>query len=121
MVKMKGGLLGHWSVWTQKAVALLDEIRAAAASEQIPRALLARDSHITDCNGAFFDVANNFRGCIAGCHEVLRRQGLLEGIWCLDPTEGLSPGQAEEIDRVYRDYPELNDDAFVRENLCHWR
>jgi hypothetical protein len=117
---MKGGLLGHWSVWTQKAVALLDEIRAAAASEQFPKALLARDSHITDCNSAFFDVANDFRGCIAGCHEVLRRQGLLEGIWCLDPSEGLSPGQAEEIDRVYRDYPELNDDAFVRENLCRW-
>jgi hypothetical protein len=120
LVKMKGGLLGHWSVWTQKAVALLDEIRAAAASEQFPKALLARDSHITDSNSAFFDVANDFRGCIAGCHEVLRRQGLLEGIWCLDPSEGLSPGQAEEIDRVYRDYPELNDDAFVRENLCRW-
>jgi hypothetical protein len=120
LVKMKGGLLGHWSVWTQKAVALLDEIRAAAASKQIPTALLARDSQITDCNSAFFDVANDFRGCIAGCHEVLRRQGLLEGIWCLDPTEGLSPGQAEEIDRVYRAYPELNDDAFVRGNLCRW-
>jgi hypothetical protein len=120
LVKMNGGLLGHWSVWTQKAVALLDEIRTAAALEQIPTALLARDSHITDCNSAFFDVANNFRGCIAGCHEVLRRQGLLEGIWCLDPAEGLSPGQAQEIDRVYRDYPELNDDAFVRKNLCRW-
>ena len=120
LVKMKGGLLGHWSVWTQKAVALLDEIRAAAASGQIPTALLARDSRVTDCNSAFFDVANDFRGCIAGCHEVLRRQGLLEGIWCLDPTERLSPGQAEAIDRVYRAYPELNDDAFVRDNLCRW-
>jgi hypothetical protein len=120
VVRFKGGLLGHWSVWTQKAVALLDEIRAAGVSGQIPTALLARDSRVTDCNGAFFDVANDFRGCIAGCHEVLRRQGLLEGIWCLDPAEGLSPGQAEEIDRVYRGYPELNDDAFVRENLCRW-
>jgi Dihydrodipicolinate synthetase family len=120
VVKFKGGLLGHWSVWTQKAVALLDEIRTAAASGQIPTAVLARDSRVTDCNSAFFDVANDFRGCIAGCHEVLRRQGLLEGIWCLDPAEGLSPGQAEEIDRVYRDYPELNDDAFVRENLSRW-
>jgi hypothetical protein len=67
-----------------------------------------------------FDVANNFHGCIAGIHEVLRRQGLLEGIWCLDPNEGLSPGQADEIDRVYREYPHLNDDAFVRENLDNW-
>jgi Dihydrodipicolinate synthetase family len=120
VVRFKGGLLGHWSVWTQKAVGLLEEVRAAAASGQMPMALLERDSRVTDCNGAFFDVANNFRGCIAGCHEVLRRQGLLEGIWCLDPSEGLSPGQAEEIDRVYRDYPELNDDAFVRENLRRW-
>jgi hypothetical protein len=119
-VRIKGGLLGHWSVWTRNAVALLDEIHAAVASGQIPTALLARDSPITDCNGAFFDVANNFHGCIAGCHEVLRRQGLLEGTWCLDPAEGLSPGQAEEIDRVYQAYPELNDDAFVRANLHRW-
>ena len=82
--------------------------------------LMALDSQVTDCNGAFFDVANDFRGCIAGCHEVLRRQGLLEGTWCLDPAEGLSPGQAEEIDRVTAAYPELNDDAFVRDNLERW-
>ena len=119
-VHVKGGLLGHWSVWTRRAVELLEECRHAAASEQIPAALLALDSQITDCNGAFFDVANEFRGCVAGCHEVLRRQGLLEGIWCIDPDEGLSPGQAEEIDRVYRAYPKLNDDAFVRANLHRW-
>ncbi|MGI9154911.1 MAG: dihydrodipicolinate synthase family protein, partial [Rubrivivax sp.] len=72
------------------------------------------------CNSAFFDVANNFLGCIAGCHEVLRRQGLLEGTWCLDPAEGLSPGQAQEIDRVYRVHPDLNDDDFVREHRSRW-
>ena len=83
-------------------------------------ALLALDARVTDCNAAFFDVANDFRGCIAGCHEVLRRQGLLEGIWCLNPSEKMSPGQAESIDRVYRAYPHLNDDAFVSEHLDEW-
>jgi len=82
--------------------------------------LLALDSRVTDCNAAFFDVANNFRGCIAGCHEVLRRQGLLEGIWCLDPTECLGPGQLEEIDRVCHRHADLADDAFVRENIDRW-
>ena len=82
--------------------------------------LLALDGQVTDCNAALFDVAHDFHGCIAGCHEVLRRQGLLEGIWCLDPKEGLSPGQAGEIDRVYATYPEMNDDAFVRANLGKW-
>jgi hypothetical protein len=81
---------------------------------------LALDSRITDCNSAFFDAANNFAGCIPGCHEVLRRQGLFEGTWCLDPSERLSPGQAEEIDRVYRDHGDLSDDAFVRDNLERW-
>ena len=78
------------------------------------------DAAVTDCNAAFFDAANDFAGCIAGCHEVLRRQGLLEGTWCLDPEEGLSPGQAAEIDRVYGAYPELNDDDFVARNLERW-
>ena len=120
VVSMKGGLLGHWSVWTRRAVELLAEVRMAVASGQIPTALLGRDSRITDCNSAFFDVAHNFRGCIAGCHEVLRRQGLLEGVWCLNPDDELSPGQVEEIDRVYAAYPELNDDVFVRANLHRW-
>lgn len=75
---------------------------------------------MTDCNAAFFDVANNFHGCIAGCHEVLRRQGLLEGIWCLDPEEDLGHGQSAEIDRVYRQHGDLADDAFVRDNLARW-
>jgi hypothetical protein len=115
-VRIRGGLLGHWSVWTKSAVALLGRIHAGALDEE----LLALDSRITDCNSAFFDAANGFAGCIPGCHEVLRRQGLLEGIWCLDPRETLSPGQAEEIDRVYREHADLADDAFVRENLSRW-
>jgi len=115
-VRIKGGLLGHWSVWTKCAVELLARLQKAKPSEE----LLALDSKVTDANSAFFDVANDFAGCIPGCHEVLRRQGLLEGTWCLDPEEVLSPGQAEEIDRVYAAYPEMNDDAFVRENLSKW-
>ena len=82
--------------------------------------LLALDSRVTDCNSAFFDVAHAFHGCIAGCHEVLRRQGLLEGTWCLDPGEGLSPGQREAIDRVCREHADLGDDAFVAEHLQRW-
>jgi hypothetical protein len=116
-VRIRGGLLGHWSVWTKRAVELLERIHNTKA---ITPELLALDSRVTDANGAFFDVAHDFAGCIAGCHEVLRRQGLLEGIWCLDPKEGLSPGQAEEIDRVHAAYPEMNDDAFVRQNLEKW-
>ncbi|MGE5147643.1 MAG: dihydrodipicolinate synthase family protein [Candidatus Eiseniibacteriota bacterium] len=119
-VRIKGGLLGHWSVWTRSAVALLDRVHAAVATGEIDADLLTLGAKVTDCNGAFFDAANNFHGCIAGCHEVLRRQGLLEGIWCLDPNEGLSPGQAEAIDRVLASYPELADDAFVAANLERW-
>ena len=119
-LRIKGGLLGHWSVWTRRAVELLERIHAAVAAGQIDDDLLALDSQVTDCNSAFFDVAHNFHGCIAGCHEVLRRQGLLEGIWCLDPTEGLSPGQAEELSRVQAAYPHLNDDAFVAAHREHW-
>ncbi|MGQ0546164.1 MAG: dihydrodipicolinate synthase family protein [Betaproteobacteria bacterium] len=115
-VRIKGGLLGHWSVWTKTAVSLLKRIHDGPVNED----LLALDAKVTDCNSAFFDVAHDFAGCIPGCHEVLRRQGLLEGIWCLDPRETLSPGQAAEIDRVYAAYPELNDDAFVRANLERW-
>ena len=120
-VRFRGGLLGHWSVWTKGAVALLDRCKAAVASgAAIDADLLALDSRVTDCNSAFFDVAHRFHGCIAGCHEVLRRQGLLEGIACLDPNEGLSPGQAEEIDRVLREHADLGDDAFVAANLARW-
>ncbi|HEY6513094.1 MAG TPA: dihydrodipicolinate synthase family protein [Burkholderiaceae bacterium] len=119
-VRIEGGLLGHWSVWTRRAVELLQRIHAARVRGHVDDALLALDSQVTDCNSALFDVANGFAGCIAGCHEVLRRQGLLEGIWCLDPAEDLSPGQAAELDRVHAAYPALHDDAFVREHLQRW-
>ncbi len=119
-VRIRGGLLGHWSVWVRKAVELLDQAHLAAAAAAVPADLLALDSQVTDCNSAIFDVANKFHGVIAGCHEILRRQGLLEGIWCLDPKESLGPGQKEEIDRVCAAYPHLNDDAFVRQNLERW-
>lgn len=115
--RIVGGLLGHWAVWTRRAVELLEEIHAAPGPTS---ELLARGAEITDANAAFFDAAHGFRGCIAGLHEVLRRQGLLEGIECLDPHEGLSPGQAEEIDRVYRAYPHLHDDEFVARHRDEW-
>jgi dihydrodipicolinate synthase/N-acetylneuraminate lyase len=115
-----GGLLGHWSVWTRTAVEILERCRGVRDLDAVPADLLALDSAVTDCNAAFFDVANAFHGVIAGCHEVLRRQGLLAGRWCLDPSEDLSPGQAEDIDRVYRSYPELSDDEFVAANLERW-
>lgn len=119
--RMVGGLLGHWAVWTKRAVELHAECRRLAGSgKPIPPALLHRASEITDCNAAFFDAANNFAGCIPGLHEILRRQGLLEGIGCLDPHETLSPGQREEVDRVYRVYPHLNDDEFVAQNRDAW-
>jgi dihydrodipicolinate synthase/N-acetylneuraminate lyase len=119
--RIAGGLLGHWAVWTQKAVSLLRECQALAASgAPVPQELLTRAVQITDANAAFFDAAHHFAGCIAGIHEVLRRQGLLRGIWCLDPEEGLSPGQSEEISRVGAAYPHLNDDEFVARHLDQW-
>lgn len=119
--RIVGGLLGHWAVWTRKAVALLDHVHALTATgTPISPEWLTRAAQITDSNAAFFDAAHNFAGCIPGIHEVLRRQGLLAGTWCLNPCEVLSPGQREEIDRVYRAYPHLNDDDFVAENLDTW-
>lgn len=115
-----GGLLGHWACWTRKAVELLDDCKRARQTKAVPRSLLTLAAQVTDCNAAFFDAANNFAGCVPGIHEVLRRQGLLEGVWCLDQNERLSPGQADEISRVYRAYPDLNDDAFVAEHLSDW-
>jgi dihydrodipicolinate synthase/N-acetylneuraminate lyase len=117
--KIVGGLLGHWAVWTKSAVSLLEGVHEGIYDENIrPTLILA--NQITDSNAAFFDTVNNFAGCIVGLHEVLRRQGLLEGLWTLDPNEVLSPGQKEEIDRVYAAYPALNDDAFIAENLDRW-
>lgn len=118
--RIVGGLLGHWAVWTRKAVELLEKIKAARTLPEISTDWLTRNMEITDCNAAFFDPAHHFQGCIPGIHEVLRRQGLLEGRWCLNPEEELSPGQMEEIDRVYRMYSHLHDDVFVAENLSRW-
>lgn len=115
-VRIAGGLLGHWAVWTHRAVELLSKIHAGAADA----AWLTLAAEVTDANAAIFDAANLFHGCIPGIHEILRRQGLLAGRWCLDPDEELSPGQMEEIDRVYAAYLELNDDEFVAEHLDEW-
>ena len=109
-----GGLLGHWAVWTKKSVELFEEIKRCMADNNGDlKTLLSKGIEVTDMNAAIFDAKNSFRGCIAGIHEVLRRQGLLEGIWCLDPEEKLSPGQAEDIQRIYRSYPHFTDDEFA--------
>ncbi len=118
--KIVGGLLGHWAVWTKKAVELLDEIKIAREQDNIDPAWLTRAIAVTDSNAAFFDAANGFAGVIPGLHEVLRRQGLMRGVWCLNPHEVLSPGQSAEIDRVYHAYPHLHDDEFVRQHLDSW-
>lgn len=117
--RIVGGLLGHWSVWTRSAVLLLRDIQGGKLSGD-NRQQLKLGMQITDSNAAFFDVANNFKGCIVGLHEVLRRQGLLEGVWTLDKEIELTPGQNKEIDRVYASYPDLNDDEFVAKNLQKW-
>jgi dihydrodipicolinate synthase/N-acetylneuraminate lyase len=119
-VLFAGGLLGQWAVWTRRAVELLDGVKAARAGGGDPLALLRTGAQLTDANAALFDSRNAFAGCIAGIHEVLRRQGLLAGRTCLDPAEDLSPGQMAEIDRVLAAYPHLGDDAFVAENLDRW-
>lgn len=119
--RIVGGLLGHWSVWTKQAVELLTACQKLAhCGEALPSEALHWSMEVTDSNAAFFDAANGFAGCIAGLHEVLRRQGLLEGLWCLDPAETLSAGQSEEITRVYRAYPHRNDDAFVEAHRDEW-
>ncbi len=117
--RIVGGLLGHWAVWTRSAVTLLEDIQKGNLSGDIQQQL-DLGMQITDSNAAFFDAANNFKGCIVGLHEVLRRQGLMEGLWTLNRDEVLSPGQKKEIDRVYEAYPDLNDDDFVAENLHKW-
>jgi hypothetical protein len=120
-IRFAGGLLGHWAVWTQRAVGLLETVqRCHNRHGEGALDLLSRAAEITDANAALFDAAHNFVGCIPGLHEILRRQGFLEGRWCLDPDEDLSPGQPEEIDRVCKAYPHLTDDVFVAENLARW-
>jgi len=117
--RIVGGLLGHWAVWTKKSVELLNRVHNEYDSGDIKK-LLTLGAKITDSNAAFFDSANDFNGVIVGLHEVLRRQGLMKGLWTLNQNETLSPGQLEEIDRVYDAYPELNDDEFIKENLEKW-
>jgi dihydrodipicolinate synthase/N-acetylneuraminate lyase len=120
-VRFAGGLLGQWGVWTRRAVELLDAVRRCREADGVGALELLRlGQRLTDANAALFDARNGFRGCIPGIHEVLRRQGLLAGRFCLDPREELSAGQSEEIDRVTQAYPELQDDAFVAENLERW-
>jgi len=119
--EITGGLLGHWAVWTRRAVGHLAAIKSHKRSgETIDSEWLTLNTQVTDANAAFFDPSHQYKGCISGIHEVLRRQGLMENILCLSDSEVLSPGQSEEIDRVYKDYPDLNDDAFVKENLNKW-
>jgi dihydrodipicolinate synthase/N-acetylneuraminate lyase len=117
-ISFSGGLLGQWAVWTKTAVEHL--VLARQHRDLISSDLLQMAHRITDANAAIFDPAHHFRGCIPGIHEVLRRQGLLEGRWCLDPAEELSPGQSDEIDRVCKAYPALQDDDFVKEHLDEW-
>lgn len=121
-----GGLLGQWAVWTKRAVETLAAVRTARTARTagtaglVPAELITEGAALTAANAAIFDVRHGFAGCVAGIHEVLRRQGLLDGIWCLDPDEGLSQGQADEISRVCAAHPELSDDAFVRQNVDRW-
>ena len=118
--RIVGGLLGHWGVWTRSAVELLGEIKRARTSASLDTRWLERAIAVTDMNAALFDAANGFRGCIPGILEVLRRGGLVPSINCLNPHEVLSPGQAEELTRVTRAYPELTDDAFVAAHRDQW-
>ena len=120
-ISFRGGLLGQWAVWTRRAVELLEAVRKCRAENGAGAAeILAGSAALTDANAALFDVRNRFAGCIAGLHEILRRQGLLTGRWCLDPAEDLSPGQLEEIDRIVATYPQLMDDEFVLEHRERW-
>jgi hypothetical protein len=119
-LRFAGGLLGHWAVWTKRAVELLESIHDCREHPEGIAALLSRSAEITDAAAALLDAHNNFAGCIAGLNEILRRQGFLEGRWCLDPAEDLTPGQLEEINRICHTYPHLSDDEFVSKNLDRW-
>ncbi|MBV8569086.1 MAG: dihydrodipicolinate synthase family protein [Acidobacteriaceae bacterium] len=120
-MRFAGGLLGQWSVWTRRAVELLENIRSCREKNGASALdILARSGALTDANAALFDAKNSFAGCIAGLHEILRRQGLLAGRWCLDEQEDLSPGQMQEIERVCASYPALQDDEFVAAHLDRW-
>ncbi len=116
-----GGLLGQWSVWTNRAVEIFNCCKETRETGIIPAELLTVAEHLTEANGAVFDVANRFAGCIPGLHYILRKQGLMETIYCLNPDETLSEGQAEEIDRLWTAYPEIADDSFVKSFMAKER
>lgn len=120
LLRIVGGLLGHWACWTQKAAQQLLQCKSAQDLLRVPAELLTLAGQVTECNAALFDVRNSFRGCIVGIHYVLKEQGLLDNLLCLDPSAQLSPGQKEEIDRVRTAYPHLVDDLFVAEHLDQW-
>ncbi len=115
-----GGLLGHWAVWTNSAVKMFEKLKEIKKLDCLPKDILVLANEVTDMNAVLFDTANDFSGSTPGVHEVLRRQGILEGTWCLNEKRALSPGQSEEIDRMYKMYPHLTDDAFVKENIDKW-
>lgn len=117
----EGGLLGHWSVWTRRAVEMFERTRNEKEKNSISPEMLTLAAEVTDTNSAFFDTAHQFAGCIAGLHEILRRQGLMKNIFCLNPDEGMSEGQLEELNRVQEMYPHLNDDAFIKEHIDEWK
>lgn len=117
----KGGLLGHWTLWSENVVKMFKMLMEAKKQDKIDASLLTLAAQVTDCNAAFFDPAHKFAGCIPGVHEVLKRQGLMKGIWCLNPDEVLSEGQADEITRIHDAYPHLNDDEFVKANIENWK
>lgn len=117
----EGGLLGHWSVWTRKAVEIFEKAKAEKQKDKISAEMLTLAAEVTDTNSAFFDTAHNFAGCIAGLHEILHRQGLVKNIYCINPDETLSDGQLEELDRIQMMYPHLNDDEFIKSNIEEWK
>ncbi len=116
-----GGLLGHWSVWTKKAVEIFEKTQVEKKSGLISAEMLTLAAEVTDTNSAFFDTAHNFNGCIAGLHEILRRQGLMKNIYCLNPDETLSEGQLDELNRIQDMYCYLSDDEFIKQHIDEWK
>jgi hypothetical protein len=119
-IRIAGGLLGHWGCWTQKSAEILVQVKAARLKQVLPRQMLTLAAQVTDSNAALFDAPHQYAGALPGVSEILRRQGLLENNFTLDPSEALSPGQFAEIDRVCQAYPHLTDDEFVQANLTNW-
>lgn len=117
----EGGLLGHWSVWTKRAVELFERLKKEKANSTISSEMLALANAVTDSNAVLFDGANGFAGCIPGLHYVLKKQGLMKTLHCINPNEVLSVGQDAELERIYKMYPILVDDDFVKENIDSWK